>query len=104
MRAYSTDLRTHLLQATGQGTPKAEAVQLFGVSVRTINRYLVLRRRTGDAQPAPIPGRPRKVTSDQEDALRQQLRDHPTATLAEQCELWAAEHEVRPRGQNGGTR
>ncbi len=38
MRAYSLDLRTHLIQAVDSGLNKAEAARVFGVSLRTLNR------------------------------------------------------------------
>ncbi len=59
MRAYSLDLRTHLIQAVDSGISKAEAVRVFGVSSRTLNRYLQQRSETGALTPKPIPGRPR---------------------------------------------
>ena len=36
MRAYSLDLRTHLIQAVVSGISKAEAARVFGVSLRTL--------------------------------------------------------------------
>lgn len=88
MRAYSYDLRTHLLRAIDQGTPKPEAARIFGVSTRTIERYQQRRRETGDVQPRRIAGRPRHISPAQEAELWRQLDQHPTATLAEHCALW----------------
>jgi transposase len=95
MRAYSTDLRIHLLQAIDQGTPKAEAARIFGVSVRTIERYATQRRTTGDLRPAPIPGRPRKIGPAQEATLLAQVAAHPTATLRAHCAWWEQAQGVR---------
>jgi transposase len=40
MKAYSQDLRERVLRAVDQGYPKAEIVQLFGISRASIKRYL----------------------------------------------------------------
>lgn len=44
MRAYSQDLRECVLRAVDQGHPRAEIVQIFGVSLATIKRYLKQQR------------------------------------------------------------
>jgi transposase len=44
MKAYSQDLRERVLRAADLGRPRAEIVQLFGVSLATIKRYLKQRR------------------------------------------------------------
>jgi transposase len=94
MRAYSHDLRTHLLRAIDQGMPKPEAARIFGVSTRTIERYQQRRRETGDVQARPIPGRRRHISAAQEAPLWAQLERFPTATLAEHCRRWQAAHGV----------
>jgi transposase len=43
MKAYSQDLRERVLRAVDLGRPRAEIVQLFGVSLATIKRYLKQR-------------------------------------------------------------
>jgi transposase len=40
MKAYSKDLREHVLSAVDQGHPRAEIVRMFGVSLASIKRYL----------------------------------------------------------------
>jgi transposase len=40
MRAYSQDLRERVLRAVDLGHPRAEIVQLFGVSRASIKRYV----------------------------------------------------------------
>ena len=44
MKAYSQDVRERVLRAADLGRPRAEIVQLFGVSLATIKRYLKQRR------------------------------------------------------------
>lgn len=95
MRAYSYDLRTHLLRAIDQGMPKPEAARIFGVSTRTIERYQQRRRETGDVARRRSVGRHRRISPTHEAALREQLAEHPTATLAEHCARWRDAHGVR---------
>jgi transposase len=40
MKAYSQDLRERVLRAVDLGRERREIVQLFGVSLATIKRYL----------------------------------------------------------------
>ncbi len=95
MRAYSYDLRTHLLRAVDYGTPKPEVARIFGVSTRTIERYQQRRRETGDVVRRPIVGRRRRIDPIHEAELWTQLEQHPTATLAEHCAHWQQAHGVR---------
>ena len=88
MRGYSQDLRTHLLQAIDAGRAKGEVARVFGVSVRTIDRYLHQRTLTGEVTAKPIPGRPRIIARDQDPRLAAQLQAHPDATLEVHCDLW----------------
>jgi transposase len=44
MRAYSQDLRERILLAVDQGRPRTEMVQLFGISLATLKRYIKQRR------------------------------------------------------------
>ncbi len=95
MRAYSLDLRQHLIDAVQAGTDKAEVARIFGVSRRTINRYVKQLAATESLAAKPLPGRERRVSVAQHPALEAQLRAHPDATLAEHCAWWAADHGVR---------
>ena len=51
MKAYSQDLRERVLRAVDLGRPRAEVVQLFGVSLPPIKRYLKQRREEGHLRP-----------------------------------------------------
>lgn len=95
MRAYSLDLRQHLLDAICAGTSKRQAAEVFGVSVRTVNRYLKQLSETGQLAAKPLPGRVRQIRPAQHPDLEAQLRAHDDATLTVQCELWHASHGVR---------
>src|SRR6266699_352198 len=70
MKAYSKDLREHVLRAVDQGHPRAEIVRLFGVSLASIKRYLKQRRETGELSPKAI----------------------PDSTLEAHCQLWESTH------------
>jgi transposase len=95
MKAYSVDLRTRLVRAVAQGMPKPQVAQVFGVSARTINRYLRQQHATGTLAAKPIPGRPRAIPTAQQAALTAQVQANPDATLAEHCRTWEQAHGQR---------
>src|SRR5947208_13391963 len=47
MRAYSMDVRERIVAAVDAGLHQAQAAERFGVSQRTVGRYLARGRRTG---------------------------------------------------------
>src|SRR3954449_2986955 len=47
MRAYSMDLRERIVAAVDAGLTQGQAAERFGVSLRTVERYLARRRSTG---------------------------------------------------------
>src|SRR4051794_41931270 len=47
VRAYSMDLRERVVAAVDAGLPQAQAAERFGVSLRSVERYLARRRVTG---------------------------------------------------------
>jgi transposase len=55
MNAYSKDLRLRVLSAIDRGIPRKEVVELFGVSLSTIKRWLNRRRQTGGVGTKKIP-------------------------------------------------
>ena len=71
-----------------RGIPRGEVAETFGVSLSTVKRYLRREREGAGLAPRPSPGRPPKITPEQHDALREQLRSHDTATLSEHAMLW----------------
>ena len=92
MKAYSKDLREHVLRAVDQGHARAEIVRMFGVSLASSKRYLKQRRETGDLSPKAIPGRPSKKYAVLEAGLVTQLKAHPDNTLEAHCQLWESTH------------
>lgn len=101
MRAYSPDLRAKVVAAVDSGMNKGQAARTFGVGRETIRRYVQLQRETGALNPRAHPGRPPTIRPAQQEALWAQmcpervLVEHPTAILAEHCELWEAQTGVR---------
>ena len=90
MRAYSLDLRERVVRAVRRHgrSPEAVAAQ-FEVSVWTVKRYLK-RADEGRLAASPIPGRPREIGAEGEEALRAQWQASPDAPLVEHCDAWAA--------------
>jgi transposase len=95
MKAYSQDLRERVLRAIDQGKPRKEIIELLGVSLATIKRYLKQRREQGHVRPQVIPGRAPKKRTALEAGLEPQLHAHDDATLQRHCELWEQTHGER---------
>lgn len=94
MRAYPEDLRQRIVQSAFSGQDIHDVAERYQVSTRTVWRYLRQHREQGDLHPKPRPGRRPKLTPEQQQALREQLQQHPSLTLAERVELFGQEHEV----------
>jgi transposase len=88
MKAYSQDLRERALRAVDDGYPRAEIVQMFGISLSTLKRYVKQRRAKGHVRPKATPGRPPKKRAHLEAGLTTQLQTHADATLEQHCDLW----------------
>ena len=96
MRGYSLDLRLKVLAAVDRGIPKKEVVSTFGVSMPTLERYLSLRRQTGEIGPPRTPGRtPIGATIEERSALWRQLEENDRATLERHCKLWESKQGDR---------
>jgi transposase len=97
MRGYSLDLRLKVLAAVDFGMPRKEVARTFGVSKPTVDRYLSLRRQTGEIGPPQPSGRAPSLTATitQRRALWTQLEENDDATLERHCELWESKHGDR---------
>lgn len=89
-RAYSCDLRERSLAAVDAGLSPIEIERIFGISTRTLRRWRQQRVTTGDLTPRRPPGRPRRVTAEQDDRLRDQVRLHPDWTLDQHAAAFTA--------------
>ena len=86
----SPDLRGRVLAAVDAGRPVAEIVEWFGVSARSVRRWVQWRRERGGLAIRPRSGRPPKIAPAQHPALVAQVAAHPDATLAEHAARWEA--------------
>ena len=96
MGAYSKDLRTRALAAVHRGTPRREVVEVFGVSLATLKRWLGIERDGGDLSPGVSTGRKRRIlqTDEEKRMLWRQLEENDDATLERHCEMWEGKTAV----------
>ena len=90
MGAYSKDLRIRTLAALKRGIPRREVVEVFGISLATLKRWLKTNREGGDLSPGVSTGRKRRIlaTLQEKRALWKQLEENDESTLERHCELW----------------
>ena len=90
MSIYSKDLRIKAVAAVERGIPRREVVEIFGVSLTTLKRWLRMRREGKDLSPGVSTGRKRRIlaTTEEKKALWNQLEENDDATLEHHCELW----------------
>lgn len=82
MSGYDLKLREHVLAAIDEGRSQQEVAKQFGMSDRTVRRYLRLAQATGSVAARPHAGGPPKLLSGDDTAVLAQLRaDDPQATL-----------------------
>ncbi len=95
VRAYSVDLRERAVAAVQNGRSVAEVARLFGVSRRSIGRYLRQAAQTGELTPRRPPGHRRHIPVEQESQLLAQLHAQDSATLERHCDVWAETTGIR---------
>src|SRR3954471_22297568 len=91
VRAYSMDLRERMVAAVDAGMTQPQAAVRFGVSLRTVERYLACRRVTGslaatEQRHGPEPRQRRALQA----WLPSRLAAAADATLAEHAAAFAA--------------
>ena len=91
VRAYSMDLRERIVAAVDAGLTQAQAAERFGVSLRTVERYLSRRRTTGslaatEQRHGPEPTQRRALQA----WLPERLAVAADATLAEHAAAFVA--------------
>ena len=94
-RRPSADFRERLVAAIDAGLPRGEAGQRFGVSLRTIERWMARHRAGASLADRPRSGRPPRLVPEQESLLRDLVVAHPDATLPEHADRLAATTGVR---------
>jgi transposase len=91
MKAYSEDLRLHVLAALDGGMSRAQAARTFQVSGLSIDRWRAQRSALGHVHPKRSTGRPRRIAKSAEMRLRAQLSASPDASLPEHISTWTRE-------------
>ena len=88
MKAYSVDLRQRVADAVLQDRlPWTEVARLLRLSIASVGRFVLARRRGQDLTPRHSSGRPRRFDSPEKlEALRAQLTAEPDLSLVERCE------------------
>ena len=61
MRAYSTDLRTKIIESVKKGVSKGETARRFGVHRATVKRYCKRLDERGTLEPDKAPGKRSKL-------------------------------------------
>ena len=88
VQAYSMDLRERIVAAVDAGLTQAQAAERFGVSLRTVERYLARRRATGSLAPTAYRHGPRPEKTQRLQAwLPARLQVAADATLTEHAAL-----------------
>ena len=83
MRAYSEDLRKKIVAALERGMSKAEAARTFSVSLSSVKRYARSARQGDSLTPKKSPGRTRKVDEKAQVLLKEDVKEHPAATIGQ---------------------
>src|SRR3954451_4833454 len=92
VRAYSMDLRERVVAAVDAGLPQSQAAERFGVSLRSVERYLARRRVTGSLAATEQRHGPEPTVRRQLQAwLPARLDAVADATLAEHVAAFVAE-------------
>ena len=96
MKGYPLELRLKVLAAVDRGIPRKEVVRAFGIAMPTLERYVRLRKPTGEIRPPHHPGRrPFVATTEERVALVRQLAENDDAALKRHCEMWEIEQGER---------
>lgn len=84
MKAYSNDLRKRIIAARNNGDKVNDIAERFSVSVRFIYSLLRLFRMTGSYEAKKNSGgAPRKISSEDEEKIRQFIEEKSDLTLEE---------------------
>ena len=80
MNAYSIDLRTKVIEFINSGHKRKEAVEVFGISLRTIDRWFKLLKTKGSLEFKPTPRRPHILDRQK---LKEYVDANPSAFIRE---------------------
>lgn len=94
--AYSVELRERIVEAVLERKYSIRATaQLFRVGHATVERYLKQYRDKGHLTPGISTGRPKLLSSEQEEKVMQQLHEHDDLTLQQHCDVFEKSAGVR---------
>ncbi len=80
-KPISDDLRAHVVDTVEGGATIPEAAEQFGVSIRSVVRFLKLYRETGSVSPAQFGGYKDFALAEHEYLVRQLVAEQPDITL-----------------------
>ena len=88
MKACVEEVRVRIVRAVVEkGMARADAAELFGVSVPSVGRFVRTHQTGGSLTPRVSTGRPRNPRlAEHAQALREHLESEPDLELAERCE------------------
>lgn len=81
-KAISKEVREKIVQAYNKGgRTQSEIAEIFGVSERSIRKYLRQERNTGDLSPYKQPGRPPVITKEELLVIKNIVESNPDLRL-----------------------
>jgi transposase len=86
MSGYSEDLRRRIVSSVEGGMPKAQAARTFCVSLSSVKRYADKASRGESLAPKKSPGSAPKLDERAIKLLKEDLEEHPFATLRDRCD------------------
>ena len=82
-KPYSMDLRERVAAAIMAGQRREAVARRFEISLSTVGRYIRRFRETGTLAPDKFGGHKRHALADEEERLRDWIKERPDMTLAE---------------------
>ena len=87
MKCYSIDFRKCVIEKYKNGLPRQEIIELFGIGLRTLNRWIRMYQDTKDLQPKQKTKHRTRKFSDED--LLDYIEKNPSATLEEIAEFFS---------------
>jgi putative transposase len=85
-KALSKELREKIVSAYERGAGTIpEVADIFGISERSVARYLQIKREVGDLTPLPLPGRPPILTDTNLVIIKKIILSDKDGTLDKYC-------------------
>jgi len=94
MRAYSMDLRERVVSSLESGMSKSAVARLFKIDRSTVQSYSKLAE-TGNLAAKQSPGRPKKLSDEQETSLLEYIKTNNDLSLEEYAEWLASSYGVK---------